>query len=210
MPAPDQNTQPQQAQQEHQPQEQQPQQQAAPQDPAQVPGFPQGVQAMFAGQWQQALAYFGQAFAACRDANAPRLRCTVAQYAATVAILEGYAHVDEAGAARLSRFAASMPLLMLDHLSFLVNDAISRNLRAGNYSWCAARLEQLGHYCMAVGRPDLARGVGARLQQVTATGVGDASVATGESAEAVVRAVDEAVSMQDVAAVVARLRAGVL
>jgi hypothetical protein len=163
---------------------------------------------MFSGQWQQALAYFGQAFIACRDAGAVHLRCQVAQYAAAVNILEGYSVVDEKGAAQLSRYAAGLPLLMLDHASFLVHDAISRNLRAGNYTWCAKRLEQFGRQCMGVGRPDLAQNIGMRLQQVLGTGVGDASVTQGESAEGLVRSVDEAVSMQEIVGAVARLRTG--
>jgi hypothetical protein len=184
------------------------QEQPAPLEAANVPGFVEGVQAMFSGQWQQALAYFGQAFIACRDAGAAQLRCQVAHYAVAVSILEAYGAVDQAAAARLSRYAAGLPLLMLDHSSFLLNDAISRNLRAGNFTWCAKRLEQFGHHCMAIGRPDLAQGVGMRLQQVVATGVGDASVAPGESAEALARSVEGAISMQEIAGAVSRLKAG--
>jgi hypothetical protein len=186
------------------------QQQIDATDPTGVPGFREGVQAMFAGQWQAANAYFGQAFAACRDANAPRLRAAVAQYAAAVGILEAYAVVDERVAARLSRYAASLPLLLIDHLSILVNDAVGRNVRAGNYEWCKQALSGLGRHFVAIGQPGYVQNVGARLQQVQAAGVGDATVGEWESAQALVTRVNDAMSMQEINAAVASVKAGML
>jgi hypothetical protein len=194
------------------PEEQSPQQQLAPGPPdaTRVPGFSEGVAAMFAGQWQQAGAYLGQAHGACRETGAGQLGCQVAQYAAAVGILESYAHVDEATAARLSRYAAALPLLMLDHISVLVNDAVGRNMRAGNYTWCLRQLQSFGEYCLALGRNDVAQGVAARLQQVQMTGNGNATVAEWESPAGLVSRVDSAASMQEIWAAVASVKAGML
>ena len=189
-------------------QQQQQPQAAEPTDPSIVPGFREGVQAMFAGSWQAASAYFGQAFEACRNANTPRLRSVIAQYAAAVGILEAYAAVDERGAARLSRYAAGLPLLLIDHLSILVNDAVGRNVRAGNFEWCRQALNELGHHFMAIGQPEYAHNVGVRLQQIA--GVGNATVGDQESTHGLVTRVNEAVSMQEIATAVASVKAGMM
>ena len=192
-------------------QQQQQQQQAASlqhTDPTRLPGFAEGVQAMFAGQWQVASTYFGYALSACLEGGNAQLRCTLAQYAACVGLLEGYAATDERGAARLSRYAASLPMLLLDHLSFLVNDAVSRNERAGNYDWCRNILQWLGETFVASGRPDYAQGAHARRQQIY--GYGNATVGQSESAAAVVARLDAASAMREIGGVVAQIKAGTL
>lgn len=179
-------------------------------DASNVPGFAQGVQAMFAGQWQPAQAYFGQAHSACREAAAWDLGKQVAHYAAAVGILETFAKVDEAAAARLSRYAAALSLLMLDHLSYLVNDAVGRNLRAGNFAWCSGVLQQLGGYAASIGRPEVAQGVAARVQQVEGSGQGNASVPQWEAVGGFLARVENAGSLPEIAGAVASVQAGLL
>lgn len=171
-----------------------------------LPGFLAGVQAMFGGAWQQALACYAHAF----QAAAGELRALVSQYIAAVCILEAFPSSSEAQSCRLSRYLAAMPLLQLDHASFLVHDAVGRNGRAGNYWWAAKRLEAFAAQCMRLGRVDLAQGASSMVQQVLAAGRGNRSVPDGEDPARFLTGVNAAQSVQDVVGVVSSLQAGLL
>lgn len=172
----------------------------------QAPGFLMGVHYMFAGQWQQALQSFAQAYQACSGLE----RVQVGQYIAVVGILQAYANVGDTEATRLSRFAAALPLLLLDHASFLVNDAVTRNMRAGNSTWCAQRLEAFVARCSASGNHGVAQGAAVKLQQVQSSGPGNASVMKDEDTAMFVQRIDAAQGPQEIYGVVSSLRAGLL
>lgn len=172
----------------------------------QAPGFLMGVHYMFAGQWQQALQSFAQAYQSCSGLE----RVQVGQYIAVVGILQAYANVGDMESTRLSRFAAAMPLLLLDHASFLVNDAVTRNMRAGNSTWCAQRLEEFVARCSASGNHAVAQGAAAKLQQVQSSGPGNASVMKDEDTVMFVQRIDAAQGPQEIYGIVSSLRAGLL
>ena len=172
----------------------------------QAPGFLMGVHYMFAGQWQQALQSFAQAHQACSGLE----RLQVGQYIAVIGILQAYANVGDTEATRLSRFASAMPLLLLDHAAFLINDAVSRNMRAGNSTWCAQRLEEFVAYCIATNNHTVAQGATGRLQQVQSVGPGNSSVMKDENTATFVQRIDSASNPQDIYGIVSSLRAGLL
>lgn len=178
----------------------------APVNAGQAPGFLMGVNCMFRGQWPQALQNFAQAYQACSGME----RVQVGQYIAVIGILEAYANVGDAETTRLSRFAAAMPLLLLDHASFLVNDAVMRNMRVGNSTWCAQRLEDFVTRCSASGNHHVAQGAAAKLQEVQSVGPGNSSVMKDEDTTLFVQRIDDAPGPQQIYGIVSSLRAGLL
>ena len=172
----------------------------------QTPGFLMGVHFMFAGQWNQALQSFAQAYASCGGLE----RVQVGQYIAAVGILQGYSMVGDDEACRLSRYAAAMPLLLTDHASFLVHDTVSRNMRAGNYTWAARRLEEFIAVCQAKGQQSVAQGVAGMLQQARAMGAGNRTVATDENTSAFVERINAAEGGEQIYGLCTTLRSGLM
>ena len=172
----------------------------------QTPGFLMGVHFMFAGQWNQALQSFAQAYASCGGLE----RVQVGQYIAAVGVLQGYSMVGDDEACRLSRYAAAMPLLLTDHASFLVHDTVSRNMRAGNYTWAARRLEEFISVCQAKGQHSVAQGVAGMLQQARGMGAGNRTIATDENTSAFVERINAAEGGEQIYGLCTTLRSGLM
>ena len=179
-------------------------------DPTQLLGFNGGVAAMLAGHWPSAAMHFGQAMhASAAVGGGVATRHIVAQYAACVALVEGYDAAGHLGAARLSRFAASLPLLHVNHQSFLVQDAVRRNQQFANFGWCRGALHRVA--CMLASHGLVNEEQTARTQLASMPDSGSTSVLNEDLAIwTLTSELAAATSMVDVCALVSKVKASLL
>lgn len=150
---------------------------------------------MEAGSWQRAAAELGSALSQAR-AGSPE-GAQAAQYLAAVLLLQECGKAEKVTGARLTRYAAALPL-DLSHRRALVQSAIARNMDVANYEYAVEQLTWLVVQSTGTASPAYLASLQQRIEQCDRAGGRNARLPDDEDTSSLADIVASASSSADI------------